>query len=78
MWSGQYLQDFQVEVPGGICVYSLWAGGRLESSKQMWCLKEKGSPQQVVKQESLGEKPRRTVILKGWAEGKPSGGVGEI
>lgn len=54
-----------MEVPRGTWVYSLWAGGTLESSKQMWCLKKKGSPQQVVKQESLGKKPRRTVILKG-------------
>lgn len=30
----------------------------------MWCLKGKGSPQQVVKQESLGETPRRTVTVK--------------
>lgn len=66
-----------MEVPGGTCVYSLWAGGRLES-KQTWYLEERGSPQQVVEQEGLGEKPRRTVILKGRAEGKPSGGVGEF
>lgn len=65
-------------VPGGTWVYSLWAGGRLESSNQMWCLKGKGSPQQVMKQESLGETPRRTVTVKGQAEGKPSGGVGGI
>lgn len=67
-----------MEVPGGTCIYSLWAGGRPESSRQMWCLKEGGSSQQVVEQEGLGEKPGRTVILKGRVEGKPSGGVGEF
>lgn len=39
-----------------------------KSSRQMWCLEGKGSPQQVVKQESLGETPRRTVTVKGRAE----------